>query len=60
MDKLDKRKKIVKELEKHARIANFESLSEKELSTWVRKQIQKEGAQIQPEAVSPSHRVDRK
>ncbi len=50
-EKLDKRKKIVKELEKHARMVNFEPLNEKELSIWVRKQIEKEGAQIRPEAV---------
>jgi DNA polymerase III subunit delta len=49
-DKLDKRKKIVKSLEKHACTLSFPPLSERELLGWVQKRCKQLGVEIQPQA----------
>jgi DNA polymerase III subunit delta len=49
-DKLDKRKKIVKALEKHASTLSFPPLSEHELPRWVQKRCKQLGVEIQPQA----------
>ena len=51
-EKLDKRKKVVKELEKRWRSLCFEPLAGKELTTWVANCIKEKGVRTKPEAVS--------
>lgn len=49
-EKLDKRKKVVKALQKHARTMEFSSLEGNELILWVQKRLKQLHVQIEPQA----------
>ncbi|MCR2820459.1 DNA polymerase III subunit delta [Lederbergia panacisoli] len=50
-EKLDERKKITKLLKKNAEIIEAKKLSERELHTWIQRQIEEKGQQIDENAI---------
>lgn len=50
-NKLDERKKLVKQLKKNGTAVNFAPLAPSELRAWIKRKVSQYGASIQPEAV---------
>lgn len=49
-EQLDRRKKVVKQLEKKVRVIEFQPLKERELMQWIAKKCKKQGVSITPNA----------
>lgn len=50
-EKLDKRKKLVKQLQKNGTFVNFAALGPAELRAWIKRKVSQQGADITPEAI---------